>query len=226
MAALAAAALASLELGTRARVGWRSYAMPLERPLPRGLSPLGLTAAVGDAGRVAADLSYIEVLQYVATRARGLENGWADTYQRYAEVQWLDPGFKHAIIEGISLLGWLFQRPAEAQSLAQRAMTDDPGEKRYSAYLAALAYQKRLDMDKVLETLAPELAREDCPDMVLRMAGNLLLLKRDWGRAERYWAWAAGRMKTDEDRTFASRSMEAAQGHFTSLRQMEQHAPR
>ncbi|HTB34624.1 MAG TPA: hypothetical protein VK842_07150 [bacterium] len=215
-------AVASLELATDAVAAARPFPPPLERPLPAGLTRMALSAALGGESRVAADVSYINCLQYVG-------GAWQDgfygrTMEHYAEVAWLDPSFKHAVVEGISVLGWMLRRPDDAMALGRRAMAADPKEARYGAYMAALAYQKHLDPDKVIEALRPELARPDAPDMLLRLVGNLYLQKRDWKTAQAYWNWAADRMKTPEDRDFALKSLDAAQKHQVSITNRGTHA--
>jgi hypothetical protein len=221
LAALLLGAGTSLELSTAALDAARPYPPPLERPLPAGLTRMALSAALGGQSRVAADVSYIGCLQYVGGT---LQDGfYGQTLRYYAEVAWLDPSFKHAVVEGISILGWMLRRPDDAMALGRRAMAADPAEPRYGAYMAALAYQKHLDPDKVIDALRPELARPDAPDMVLRLVGNLYLQKRDWKTAAAYWIWAADHMKTPEDRDFALRSLDAAREHRPSITVNETH---
>jgi hypothetical protein len=221
LAAALLGAVASLELSTATVGAARAYPPPLERPLPAGLTRLALSAALGGESRAAADVSYIGCLQYVGGP---LQDGfYGQTLRCYSEVAWLDPGFKHAVVEGISVLGWMLRRPDDAMALGRRAMAADPAEPRYGAYMAALAYQKHLDPDKVIDALRPELARPDAPDMLLRLVGNLYLQKRDWKTAAAYWTWAADRMKTPEDRDFALRSLDAAHLHRPSITTNETH---
>jgi hypothetical protein len=170
---------------------------------------------LGGESRVASDVGYINCLQYVGGPWQ--DGFYGKTLQYYAEVAWLDPSFKHAVTEGVSVLGWMLRRPDEAMALGRRAMAADPREPRYGAYMAALAYQKHLDPDRVIQALRPELVRPDAPDMVLRLVGNLYLQKRDWRTAEAYWLWAADRMKTPDDRDFALKSVEAARRHRSSI---------
>jgi hypothetical protein len=215
-------AVMSLELASDAARSVRAFPPPLERPLPAGLTRLALSAALGGESRAASDVAYINCLQYVG-------GAWQDGFygkamQYYSEVAWLDPSFKHAIIEGISVLGWLLRRPDDAMAMGRRAMAADPTEARYGAYMAALAYQKHLDPDRVILALRPELARPDAPDMLLRLVGNLYLQKRDWTTAQAYWLWAADRMKTPEDRDFALKCLDAARQHRSSITNRGTHA--
>jgi tetratricopeptide (TPR) repeat protein len=206
-----AGAMVSLSLGTRAQREGRAFPPPLSRPLPKGLTRQALSAALADQSRVAADLAYIECLQYIGgPRADGF---YGRTLDLYGEVQWLDPGFRHAAREGISVLGWMLRRPDEALELGRRALQADPGEARYGAYMAALAYQKRLDIDGVLAALLPETRRPDAPEMLLRMVGNLYLRQGAWDQAVAYWAAVAPRLNDPVSREQALRSIAAAKAH-------------
>ena len=215
LAAALLGAVASAEMATSSVHAARSFPPPLRRPLPVGLTRLALGAALAGEARVAADVAYIDCLQYVGGPMQDGFYGRAAEY--YTEVAWLDPSFKHAVREGISVLGWMLRRPDEAMTLGQRAIAADPKEGRYGAYMAALAFQKHLDPDAVINALRPELARPDVPDMVLRLVGNLYLHKRDWKTAAAYWIWAAQHMKTPEDRDFALKSLDAAREHRPSI---------
>jgi len=206
LAGLATLAVASLEFGSLARKGSRVFPPPLQRGIPPALTRFSLAAALGDEARIAADWGYIDCLQYLAGPYAN-DGWWGQTLPLYREVQWLDPGFKHAIREGISALGWLYRRPEEAGQLARIAMATDPGEVRYAAYIAALAYQKHLDTQGVIKALEPELNRPDAPEMLLRMVGNLMLKQGDDRRAMGYWAWVQSRAREQDTQDMAAKTI-------------------
>lgn len=208
LAGLAGLAVFSLGRGGEARRDWQPYPPPLDRPLPPGLTSFSLAAALGDGAREASDIGYIECLQYMGG-ANASDGFWGQTLPLYREVQWLDPGFRHAVIEGISALGWLYRRPGEAQSLARAAMAADHKEAGYGVYVAALAYQKRLDSSGVLATLLPEVNRPDAPEMLLRVVGNLMLKQGDWKRSLDYWTWLQGRARDPETVAMAKRTLKS-----------------
>jgi hypothetical protein len=212
-AALAGLSVICLEFGTEARREWQPFPPPLARPLPPELTRVSLAAALGDQARMAADWGYIDCLQYIGGRNQD-DGNWGQTLPLYREVQWLDPGFKHAVLEGVSALGWLFRRPAEAQELAQAALAADRREARYGAYIAALAYQKRLDTAGVIKALEPEVQRPDAPEMLLRMVGNLILKQGDWSRTLAYWTWVEGRAKDPNTLDMAVRTEALARRHL------------
>jgi hypothetical protein len=212
LAALAAGALACLRAGSEAQGSWRRFPPPLARPIPPKLSSFALAWALADESRVASDWGYIDCLQYVGGPYMA-DGFWGRTQQLYWEVQWLDPSFKHAVIEGISTTGWFFRRPEEAAELAHAALAADPKEPRYGAYIAALAYQKHLDPEAVIATLAPEVRRADAPEMLLRVEGNLILKQGDWKRSLDYWTWLQGRAHEQLTLDMAARTLAQIRRH-------------
>jgi tetratricopeptide (TPR) repeat protein len=215
LAAALGGAMAALSLGAAAQRQARAFPPPLQRPLPKGLTRQALIAALGGEARVSADIAYVECLQYVGgPRLDGL---YGRTLQLYSEVQWLDPSFRHAVREGVSLLGWLLRRSDEALVLGRQAMADDPHEGRYAAYLAAIAYQKQQDIPGVLKVLLPEARRPDAPEMLLRLVGSLYLKQGDWDQAVDYWAAVYPRLTTPFSQGVALRSIAAAKAHHHSI---------
>lgn len=195
LALLAAAAVHALESGRSAQRAWRAYPMPLQRELPADLTRVSLLAALGDQARVAAGWAYIDCLQYLGDRRNVQDGNFQRTQQLYREVLWLDPGFRHAGREGVSMLGWELERPREAGELIGLARKWDPLESRYPAYLAALGYKENLDPAGVVAALEAEVMRPDAPEMLLRMLGNVYLKAGDREGATTYWRWVLGRSK-------------------------------
>jgi hypothetical protein len=215
LAALAGLAVACLEFGGAALRGGRAFPPPLDRPLPPGLTSFSLTSALAGEARPGSDVGYINCLQYMGG-ANDSDGFFKETLPLYREVQWLDPGFKHAILEGISALGWVYRRPIEAEVLARTALAADHGEERYGVYIAALAYQKHLDSAGALKVLEPEVLRPDAPEMLLRVVGNLIVQQRDWPRAQEYWTWLQARAKDQETLDMAARTLPVIKRHLAS----------
>jgi hypothetical protein len=217
LAALAGLAAASLEFGGAAQGRARAFPSPLDRPLPPGLTWFSLAAALGNQARVAADVGYIDCLQYMG--GPNINDGFfAKTLPLYREVQWLDPSFRHAIMEGISVLGWLYRRPMEAEVLARAALAADHRdvETHYGVYIAALAYQKHLDSAGALSVLEPEVLRPDAPDMLLRAVGNLIIQQREWPRALAYWTWMRSRAHDQDTLEMVARTLPLIRRHLAS----------
>ncbi|HTB23559.1 MAG TPA: hypothetical protein VK914_12755 [bacterium] len=217
LALLAACSVLSLDMGGAARRAWQAFPPPQDRPLPEGLSAFALAAAMGDSARAASDIGYINCLQYMGGR-NASDGFWAKTLPLYSEVQWLDPGFKHANVEGISALGWLYRRPLEAERLARASLASDHKEARYGAYIAALAYQKHLNSAGALGILETEVRRPDAPDMLLRVVGNLILQQRNWREALGYWTWVQTRAREQQTLDMATRTLTLIRRHLAAPR--------
>lgn len=207
LAFLALASVAALERGAAAQREWRGYPPPLARELPDGLTRTSLLAALAGQARPAAAWAYIDCLQYLGDPVNQADGNHRRTLELYREVLWLDPGFRHAGREGVSALGWFLNRPGEAADLIATAMAWDPGETRYPAYLAALAYQEKLDSAGVVEALREEAKRPDAPEMLLRMLGNLYLKEKDWEGARTYWTWLQERSRDPQTLSQARRAL-------------------
>lgn len=195
LALLAAGAVFALERGRSAQQAWRRFPEPLRRELPADLTRVSLLAALGGQGRVAADWAYIDCLQYLGDVRNEADGYFQKTLRLYREVLWLDPSFRHAGREGVSVLGWTLERPKEAGELIAVARRWDPLEPRYPAYLAALGYKEKLDPAGVVKALNDEAMRPDAPEMLLRMLGNVYLKAGDLDGANEYWRWILGRSK-------------------------------
>lgn len=192
---LASGAVYALERGRSAQQAWRRFPEPLRRELPADLTRVSLLAALGGQGRVAADWAYIDCLQYLGEPKNAEDGYFQKTLRLYREVLWLDPSFRHAGREGVSMLGWVLERPKEAGTLIELARRWDPLETRYPAYLAALGYKEKLDPAGVVKALSDEAMRPDAPEMLLRMLGNVYLKAGDLDGASQYWRWVLGRSK-------------------------------
>lgn len=223
---LALGAAASLELGSRAQRDWRGFPPPLERELPADLTRVSLLAALGGLARVAADWAYIDCLQYLGDAVHEQDGRFRRTLSLYHEVLWLDPSFSHAGREGVSVLGWSLNRPAEAALLIDAARRWNPRDPRYPAYLAALGYQERLDPAGVVEALRAEAKRPDAPETVLRMLGNVYLKAEDWEGAHTYWRWVLGRSKDPITLRQARRALAKAAAGLRAARTPAQGKPR
>jgi tetratricopeptide (TPR) repeat protein len=210
LAALFLAAVLCLERGTQARAQWRRLPPPLERPLPPRLNRYSLMAALGDHSRVAADWAYVECLQYIGDVANRNDNWFGKTEALYREVLWLDPGFHHAVREGGAVLGWNYRRLDAALAYLKDAARYDPSDDRARVYRAALAFHKLEDPAAELEALRAEVMRQDAPEMLLRIVGNIYLKEKDWDGALAYWTWIKTRAKEPMTLDMADASIKKA----------------
>ena len=152
-------------------------------------------AAMAAAGlrAAAADLAWIELLQYTAgglpdvTDRPGAE---FDHVKPLTErVVRLDPSFSRAYLYGAGVLGWFknLQRYDDAVDLLQEGIRNDPGQPLYAEYIAALAFQKRGDTGRMLAILEP-LADDPASPVIMReILANLYKTKGEFSRSLAIW---------------------------------------
>jgi tetratricopeptide (TPR) repeat protein len=180
LAAFLAAAV--LSLGTDA--GLRRAHDPRFPPLstlsagPYILQDSALAAAGFRAA--AADLAWIELLQYAAgVTTPGYEDEPGRPYTHLKEmalrVGRLDPSFHRAFLYGAGMLGWFHgvQRPDEAAEILEEGIRLAPDQPQFKSYLAALAYQKQGDPERMIAVLEESFDRPDTPTMMKTILANI-----------------------------------------------------
>ena len=168
-------------------------------------------AAVASVGSraVAADLAWIQLLQYAAEGLPELpsppDRPMADLKTMALRVVRLDPAFHRAYLYGASLLGWFGEvnRPREAGELLREGLRRDPGQPLYSLYLAALAYQKKGDVEKMVALLETMVDDPRAPSMLKPILANLYKQRGEYGKALRLWEQVAD----DEDSSERRRAL-------------------
>lgn len=192
--ALAAALAASLAVGAHPALRRGARAFPPLSDLPS--TPFSLQdAALASAGlrACAADLAWIELLQYMAGGLPELPDAPGRRYDHLLtlcrRVTRLDPSFHRAYLFGASVLAWFeeSQRPDEAVELLREGMRDDPGQPLYPVYLAAMAYRGRGGADKLLALLEPTLGDPRSPIETKAIVANLYKARGEYGRALALW---------------------------------------
>ncbi len=193
--ALAVAALgAALAVGADGPLQRGAREFPPLSALPA--TPLSLQdVALASAGfrAVAADLAWVQLLQYAA----GSLPQWPDAPGRSYEhimplclrVARLDPAFHRAYYFGAGILGWFhgIDRPDDAIELLREGQRSDPGEKRYALYIAALAYQKKGDVDKTVALLEVLVDDPAAPALLKPILANLYKKRGDYAKAIALW---------------------------------------
>lgn len=189
----AAAALAfALALGVQPamRAGLRE-APPLSS-LP--VTPYSLQdAALASAGlrATAADLAWIQLLQYMAGSLPDMPDTrpYEHVKTLSLRVARLDPSFHRAYLFAAGILAWFpeVDRPDEAIEVLQEGMRRDPGEPLYQVYIAALAYKRRGDADRMIALLAPTLNDPKSPIEMKAIVANLYKARGQYDLALALW---------------------------------------
>ena len=195
MRALGAAALgAGLALAVQPVMIRNARKLPPLAELPS--TPYSLQdAAMAASGlrAVAADVAWIELLQYTAGGLTELPDppgkGFDYVKPLTQRVVRLDPSFHRAYLYGAGVLGWFknLQRYDDAVELLQEGMRNDPGQPLYSEYIAALAYQKRGDTGKMLEILKPLADDPRSPVVMREILANIYKTKGEFSRSLAIW---------------------------------------
>jgi tetratricopeptide (TPR) repeat protein len=149
-----------------------------------GLAAAGLRA-------VAADLAWIQLLQYMADGIPEMRD--SRPYEHVAtmslRVARLDPSFHRAYLYAAGILAWFpeVDRPDEALEVLKEGMREDPDEPLYRVYIAALAYKRRGDADRMIALLEPTMDDPRSPIIMKDIVANLYKARGDYARALEIW---------------------------------------
>lgn len=222
MRALGIAALgAGLALAVQPAMIRNAREFPSLSELPS--TPFSLQdAAMAAAGlrAAAADLAWIELLQYTAGGLTEVEDRPGREFEHVKplteRIVRLDPSFHRAYLYGAGMLGWYrnLERYDDAVDLLRQGMRDDPGQPLYAEYIAALAYQRRGDTAKELAILEPLAADPRSPVVMKEILANLYKEKGEYAKALVIWEsllddegqsseWPRARRQIDEIRARA-----------------------
>lgn len=181
------------------------------------LAASGLRAA-------AADLAWVQLLQYMAGNLPGLADRPGRRHDRVLELSRrvfrLDPSFSRAVLYGASVLGWFEEvdRPEEAGALLEEAIRRRPEEPLFKLYLAALAFKRRGDDAGMVALLERSFDDPTTPTTMKAILANLYAR-----RGEDEKALAAWRRILDEPRDEAEHGR--ARQRIAELRQKRRAAP-
>ena len=106
--------------------------------------------------------------------------------QRVAEI---DPYFKYVYYYGGGVLGWNLNRLDEAEELLKEGIKAHPKEWRFQQFLAALAYQKNHDINKLVDFLEGFVEEKDCPNMLRSILANIYKKQKRYLDAIRVWTY-------------------------------------
>jgi tetratricopeptide (TPR) repeat protein len=152
-------------------------------------------AALASAGlrAAAADLAWVQLLQYSAGGMSELEDAPGSAFEYIKpmteRIVRLDPSFHRAYLYGAGVLGWFrnVQRPDDAVDLLREGMRNDPGEPLYSTYIAALASQKRGDIERMISILEPVAADPRSPTVMKDILANLYKRRGEYAKSLALW---------------------------------------
>ncbi len=218
-----ASVLATIYLATLAANHYNEPFPPLAVSLSTPVTRLSDFVGIAMGFRkLTADIAWIQTLIYYGTHEEGAhteeeEHGGGGHYplflaycQRVAQI---DPNFKHIFYYGGGVLGWNLNRLDEAELLLEEGVLAHPKEWRFQQYLAALAYQKNHNINKLTEFLEGFVEEEDCPNLLRSILANIYKKQKRYKEAIHVWMIV---YKT-QDPSYLKRSMSQMQemGHST-----------
>ncbi len=128
--------------------------------------------------RLAADIEMIRLLIYY-----GSSEAMADElnppknvplypgmFFRAEEILSLDPYFNYVRLYAAGALAFSLGRPNEALKLMQEGLILEPNNEQYKAILAAIAFSKKGDSQRVVNALSPYLESPDTPSMLINVS--------------------------------------------------------
>ena len=193
-AALAAALFAlALFAGARMRVLHEPRFPPLAELRGGPFAFQDAALAVSGFRAPAADLAWIQLLQYAAGGVPELPDRSGHPYEHLAplsqRVTRLDPSFHRAALFGASLLAWFrgIERPDEAADLLKEGMRRMPEEPMYALYLAALAYKKKGDTQRMISLLESSFDLPQTPSQMKAILANLRQSRGEHRQALALW---------------------------------------
>jgi len=157
--------------------------------------------AAGGFRAPAADLAWIDLLRYAAGSLPEYADAPDKPYEHLAtlslRVTRLDPSFHRSTLFAAGILAWFHgvERPNEAAELLHEGMRRSPDQPLYGLYLAALAYKKQGDTNRMIALLESSF---DLPETPATMKAILANLRQS--RGEHAEALALWRRILDSDR--------------------------
>lgn len=149
--------------------------------------------AITSAGfrRVAADLAWIQLLQFLGGEAKLTAESVRAASLRVVR---LDPRFVQAYVYGAGTLAFspMLNRPYEAMSLLHEGVENNPTEWRLQAILAAIVYKLEDKPDSMIAELRKLVAHPDCPVVIRAILANIHKDRREYGRAMDIWLGVLG----------------------------------
>ncbi len=173
----------------------------------------------------AADLAWIQLLQYAAGSLPEYPDRPGHSYEHLGplgmRVARLDPSFHRAVLFSAGILAWFHgvERTDEAADLLNDGMRRYPEQPLYALYLAALAYKKQGDTNRMIALLESSFDLPETPTTMKAILANLRQSRGENREALALWVRIRG---NDRDRSEHAR----AKAKITELKALLSSSPR
>lgn len=141
----------------------------------------------------AADLAWIDLLRYTAGSLPEYPDRPDRPYEHLGElslrVTRLDPSFHRSVLFAAGILAWFhgIERPDEAAELLHEGMRRTPEQPLYGLYLAALAYKKQGDTNRMIALLESSFDLPETPATMKAILANLRQSRGEYREALTLW---------------------------------------
>jgi tetratricopeptide (TPR) repeat protein len=168
----------------------------------------GARAATLGRARLAADLCWLEAIQYYGKhRGSDRKYGYAETLFR--TLTDLDPGFENAYVFGALVLHGDCHAPAAAYALLEKGIGHNPASWRLVFEHGFLAYLESKDSQVAVEYLSRAARLPDAPPWVSRLAAFAAGRAGDRELSMEMWRRVLESSENDEIRRIARRELRA-----------------
>jgi len=183
----------------------RSYPLPwppLRDLITREESMQDLSFVLAGFRRLAADLAWVQMLQYMGTdlafeahshvrdpHDHDHDNKTPDLYERAMRIVRLDPYFKDAYLYGAGILAWSpkLSQPDKALALLKEGKHWNPNYWPIQTYTVAILYKKQLKVPEMTALLERTIRQPDCPITVKSVLANYYKTQKQYDDAIRIW---------------------------------------
>jgi tetratricopeptide (TPR) repeat protein len=183
-----------------------------------------LSSLVLGSHRLAADIAYVQLLQYYGVEEpeeehqedehsnkphfHDMASGKFPLLQQFGfRILRLDPFFNAAILEVAGALAFNQKRIDESLELLEEAIGRDPDYFRYRLYVGAIVYKNKGQDSKMIALLDEAIKYPDCPVLLQNILGNLHKKAGNFERAAQIYAHIIKTAHSDADRVSAERQL-------------------
>lgn len=154
--------------------------------------------------RVAADMAWIQLLQYVGGEQGFDENRMGELNflkMRALRVTRLDPYFRSVYLFAAGILAWeaSVNRPDEALELLREGMRFNPEYWPFHTYTAAILFKKRERFQDMALLLEKSITHPECPTLIKSILANYYKAQKKYSDAIRIWQNV---LTNDRDRNY------------------------
>lgn len=167
---------------------------------------IDLGGIVAGTRRIAADIAWIQLLQYYGTPEIteehlktctksthdecGLEYGkghYSDFLKLTLRIVRLDPTFYYTYLYSAGALAWNLERIDEALQVLKEGMKHNPKYWKFRLYLAGITYKQLNQYKEMVKMLEEAITYTDCPNMIKSILANIYELERRYYDALKLW---------------------------------------